>query len=208
MAELVSIPSPNRLKAHIIMVCGSLRTQSAVAHRKLMDLAKSSMTAPLGGRSRGPFVDVFSNQRLKNHLHVNLVADGYYRKRPKQNATVAEVQGVLSGFVGIELDVDLTGRFLRNLADLPQDGLVEKYPLEVRRGPVVVRQTAQRLAIEGGSVDTVSWSFVDEKSVRIELNASYVQELDADYLAVAEQLLSQGLEELGFAGEENADSKD
>ena len=208
MAELVSIPSPKRLKARIIMICGSLRTPTPQVRRQLADLAKSGMTAPIGGRSKGPFVELFSNERVENHLHVNLVADGYYRKRPTQNATVAEVQGVLSQFEGLELDVDLTGRFLRQLTNLPDDGLVEKYPLRVQRGSIAIRQVAQRLAIEGGSVDALSWSFVDEKSVRIELNAAYAHELDADYLAAAEQLLGQGLEELGLSGETNADRKD
>ena len=207
MAELVSIPSPKRLNARIIMICGSLRTPTSRAHRQLADLAKSGMTAPLGG-SKGPFIELFSNERVENHLHVNLVAAGYYRKRPTQNATVGEVQGVLSQFQSLELDVDLTGRFLRQLTDLPDDGLVDKYPLRVQRGSIAIRQVAQRLAIEGGSVDALSWSFVDGKSVRIELNAAYARELDGDYLATAEQLLSQGLEELGLSGETNADRKD
>lgn len=92
----------------------------------------------------------------RGHVHFVLAAADWFQDRPpRTNSQPEEVLALVGAFLGMQMDVRLTGVFRVPIDSLPP--FIRYTATEMAFGDVQLRMTAGTISVRGAPIESISW---------------------------------------------------
>ena len=177
-ADAVNLPLFVNTRCKSLTLCGLVRSKDK---RAVELLGKSQkMIASYRVEAGRAYATLITRERPGLRLHLDFATqDVFPRSRaPKPTHTKNDILRFLDAVVGSEAEVDVFGRFLVSVDELPEQGLIRSLSaLEVKRDGVGMRLTGGTLSISGAPVGRIRWSILSggkEATVEVQAEKSVI----------------------------------
>lgn len=135
--------------------------------------------------SGSAYTRILITNKPSRHLHVDCALAGCFPKgnAPTTTKKKSEIAQFLEHFIGIDVDVRVSGFFKVPFNRLPEEGLIRILFTEHKTVGTSIRLTGATMSITGMPIEEISWSINQKKKeVELILAGSKADTINSNYL--------------------------
>jgi len=189
------LPDFSNTSLRLLTACGELQIVDRSLAKWLV--SQKRLQARFRNSGRTGFIHVNpTGRRPPQHLHIDLAAREFFRKKPpKPPNKLSEVKALIQRLFHQTIEVRARGVYAIPRDHLPE--FIRSAIVETQAADVSLRTTGGRLAVRGAPVYGLWWWLdEDDKTAWIELRARLKREINESYLVDIRQVLDSAFSAL------------